>query len=70
MLGCVDNSLPWRHALASKVFYLDHEDDRVAVVASAIAFLVFKLIFDDRRILEKTTYLKAHIDPVFNGLIA
>jgi len=40
-----------------------------AVVSPAIGFLVFKLIFDDRRTLDKTTYLKAHLDLVFNGLL-
>ncbi|OWV96817.1 TetR/AcrR family transcriptional regulator [Rhizobium sp. R693] len=40
-----------------------------AVVAPAIAFLVFKLIFDERRTLDKATYLKAHVDLVLNGLL-
>ncbi|MBB3290227.1 MULTISPECIES: TetR/AcrR family transcriptional regulator [Rhizobium] len=40
-----------------------------AVVAPAIAFLFFKLLFDDRQPLDKTTYLKAHIDLVMHGLL-
>ncbi|MDQ0561894.1 AcrR family transcriptional regulator [Rhizobium mesoamericanum] len=38
------------------------------VNAPAIAFLVFKLIFEDRRILDKDAYLKAHIDLILHGL--
>lgn len=40
-----------------------------AVVAPAIAFLFFKLLFDERRTLDKTAYLKAHIDLVTHGLL-
>ncbi|AYG63415.1 TetR family transcriptional regulator [Rhizobium jaguaris] len=39
-----------------------------AVIAPAIAFLVFKLIFEDRRILDRDTYLKAHVDLILHGL--
>ncbi|TCU20396.1 TetR/AcrR family transcriptional regulator [Rhizobium sullae] len=41
-----------------------------AVAAPAIAMLVFKLIFADRRILDKTTYLEAHVDLILHGLMA
>jgi AcrR family transcriptional regulator len=40
-----------------------------AVVAPAIAFLFFKLLFDERRTLDKASYLKAHIDLVLHGLL-
>ena len=40
-----------------------------AIVAPAIAFLFFKLLFDERRSLDKATYLEAHIDLVLNGLL-
>ena len=40
-----------------------------AVVAPAIAMLIFKLIFDDRRSLDKATYFEAHIDLVLHGLL-
>ena len=40
-----------------------------AVVAPAIAFLFFKLLFDERRTLDRATYLKAHIDLVMHGLL-
>ncbi len=40
-----------------------------AVVAPAIAFLFFKLLFDERRALDKASYLKAHIDLVLHGLL-
>ncbi|NTJ61832.1 TetR/AcrR family transcriptional regulator [Agrobacterium rhizogenes] len=40
-----------------------------AVVAPAIAFLFFKLLFDERRALDKESYLKAHIDLVLHGLL-
>ncbi len=40
-----------------------------AIVAPAIAFLFFKLLFDERRTLDKATYLEAHIDLVLNGLL-
>ncbi|KAA1184723.1 TetR/AcrR family transcriptional regulator [Rhizobium tropici] len=40
-----------------------------AVVAPAIAFLFFKLLFDERRTLDKAAYLKAHIDLVTHGLL-
>ncbi|MDL2408087.1 helix-turn-helix domain-containing protein [Rhizobium calliandrae] len=40
-----------------------------AVVAPAVAFLFFKLLFDERRTLDKASYLKAHIDLVLHGLI-
>ncbi|MGG6894916.1 MULTISPECIES: TetR/AcrR family transcriptional regulator [Rhizobium] len=38
------------------------------VIAPAIAFLVFKLTFEDRRILDRDTYLKAHVDLILHGL--
>ncbi|SCW40925.1 transcriptional regulator, TetR family [Rhizobium mongolense subsp. loessense] len=41
-----------------------------AVVAPAIAMLIFKLIFNDRRTLDKTTYLEAHVDLILHGLMA
>ena len=41
-----------------------------AIVAPAITFLFFKLLFDERRPLDKDTYLKAHIDLVLHGLLA
>ena len=41
-----------------------------AVVAPAITFLFFKLLFDERRVLDKTAYVKAHIDLVLHGLLA
>lgn len=41
-----------------------------AVVAPAITFLFFKLLFDERRVLDKDAYLKAHIDLVLHGLLA
>ena len=41
-----------------------------AVVAPAITFLFFKLLFDERRTLDNTAYLKAHIDLVLHGLLA
>ncbi|MGY5776223.1 TetR/AcrR family transcriptional regulator [Rhizobium sp. LEGMi135b] len=40
-----------------------------AVVAPAIAFLFFKLLFDERRTLDKASYLEAHIDLVLHGLL-
>ncbi|WP_431323286.1 TetR/AcrR family transcriptional regulator [Rhizobium sp. YTU87027] len=40
-----------------------------AVVGPAIAFLFFKLLFDERRTLDKTSYIKAHIDLVLHGLL-
>lgn len=40
-----------------------------AIVAPAIAFLFFKLIFDERRALDRDIYLKAHIDLVLHGLL-
>ncbi len=40
-----------------------------AVVAPAIAFLFFKLLFDERRTLDKASYLEAHIDLVLQGLL-
>ncbi|MBB3383991.1 TetR/AcrR family transcriptional regulator (plasmid) [Rhizobium sp. WW22] len=40
-----------------------------AVVAPAIAFLFFKLLFDERRTLDKASYVKAHIDLVLHGLL-
>ncbi|AYG68495.1 MULTISPECIES: TetR/AcrR family transcriptional regulator [unclassified Rhizobium] len=40
-----------------------------AIVAPAIAFLFFKLLFDERRTLDRTTYLQAHIDLVMHGLL-
>jgi len=41
-----------------------------AVVAPAITFLFFKLLFDERRVLDRDAYLKAHIDLVLHGLLA
>ncbi|QWW69899.1 TetR/AcrR family transcriptional regulator [Rhizobium sp. WYJ-E13] len=41
-----------------------------AVVAPAITFLFFKLLFDERRVLDKDAYVKAHIDLVLHGLLA
>ena len=41
-----------------------------AVVAPAITFLFFKLLFDERRVLDKDAYVKAHIDLVLHGLMA
>ncbi|MBB3391556.1 AcrR family transcriptional regulator [Rhizobium sp. BK275] len=41
-----------------------------AVVAPAITFLFFKLLFDERRPLDRDAYLKAHIDLVLHGLLA
>ncbi|MFB2563010.1 TetR/AcrR family transcriptional regulator [Rhizobium sp. IMFF44] len=40
-----------------------------AVVAPAIAFLFFKLLFDERRTLDKASYLEAHIDLILHGLL-
>ncbi|ASW10049.1 MULTISPECIES: TetR/AcrR family transcriptional regulator [unclassified Rhizobium] len=40
-----------------------------AIVAPAIAFLFFKLLFDERRTLDKASYLTAHIDLVLHGLL-
>ncbi|MGM4910198.1 TetR/AcrR family transcriptional regulator [Rhizobium sp. 768_B6_N1_8] len=41
-----------------------------AVVAPAITFLFFKLLFDERRPLDRDAYVKAHIDLVLHGLLA
>ncbi|MDR6670027.1 TetR/AcrR family transcriptional regulator [Rhizobium sp. 1399] len=41
-----------------------------AVVAPAITFLFFKLLFDERRPLDRDAYLKAHVDLVLHGLLA
>ncbi|MBB3656763.1 AcrR family transcriptional regulator [Rhizobium sp. BK650] len=41
-----------------------------AVVAPAITFLFFKLLFDERRVLDKDAYVKAHLDLVLHGLLA
>lgn len=40
------------------------------VVAPAIAFLILKIIFEDRRTLNKDAYLKAHVDLILHGLCA
>ncbi|OWV92790.1 TetR family transcriptional regulator [Rhizobium sp. R72] len=40
-----------------------------AVVGPAIAFLFFKLVFDERRTMDKTSYMEAHVDLVLNGLL-
>lgn len=40
-----------------------------AVVGPAIAFLFLKLLFDERRTLEKASYVQAHIDLVLHGLL-
>lgn len=41
-----------------------------AVVAPAITFLFFKLLFDERRPLDRDAYVKAHVDLVLHGLLA